>query len=232
MFKFITMFTVLWFSCSSFAATSDVAVSSPMNNIVIITLISLIPIFFVAMTTFTRNIIVLGMVRHGLGLPQTPPNIVLILIAIFLTLLVMGKHLDQSYQTGIKPYINQEISLQEGAERAWKPISEFMITQTHEKDIQFIYELSQKPLPKTPQDLRPVELTAAFMLSELKTAFQIGFLILLPFLIIDLIIASILMSLGMIMVPPATISLPIKILLFIMIDGWGLLMQTLVNSTH
>jgi len=229
--KFIFLILCM-FSNVALAAPPDMLVTSPTNSIVFLTLLSLIPVFFVAMTTFTRNIIVLSMVRHGLGLPQTPPNIVLILMSIFLTLIVMGKHLEKSYIEGVKPYLQQELPLEDAAKKSWAPIQSFMLTQVHEPDIRTVYELSKKPLPNKPEDVHPVELTAAFMLGELKTAFQIGFLILLPFLVIDLIIASILMSLGMIMVPPATISLPIKILLFIMIDGWGLLMQTLVNSTH
>lgn len=203
---------------------------SPVNLVIILTALSFIPLLLIAMTTFTRNIIVLSMVRHGLGLQQTPPNMVLIILSLFLALVVMTPTLEASYQSGIKPYLAAEISLEEGVQKSWVPMRDFMVKQTHEKDIQLVYELAKKPLPATPTELSALHLTVAFMLSELKIAFQIGFIILLPFLVIDLIVASILMSLGMIMVPPITISLPIKIMLFLLIDGWGLLMQVLVRS--
>jgi flagellar biosynthetic protein FliP len=143
---------------------------------------------------------------------------------------VMAPTLQASYDKGIKPFLANKTTIEGAAEQAWAPVRDFMVRQTHESDLRLIYELSKSSLPKSAQELSPVKLIPAFMLSELKIAFQIGFVIFLPFLMIDLIVASILMSLGMIMVPPITISLPLKIMLFLLIDGWGLIAQTLVRS--
>lgn len=168
--------------------------------------------------------------RQALGLQQTPPNIVLIVLSLFLTLFVMAPTLEKAYDAGARPFLANEVNLEQAAQLGWAPIRDFMVRQTHESDLRLIYQLSQQSLPATQEELLPVRLIPAFMLSELKIAFQIGFMIFLPFLIIDLIVASILMSLGMIMVPPITISLPLKIMLFLLIDGWGLIAQTLVRS--
>lgn len=209
---------------------SGAAMTSPISAIALLTALSLIPLFLVAATTFTRNIIVLSLVRQALGLQQTPPNIVLISLAFFLTLFVMGPVLNTSYENAVQPYLANKMKLQEAAPRAWEPFRDFMIRQTREADLALVYDLAKEPLPRTAADLSPTRLIPAFMLSELKIAFQIGFVIFLPFVIIDLVVASILMSLGMIMVPPVTISLPLKIMLFLLIDGWGLVAQALIRS--
>ncbi|EKT4477118.1 flagellar type III secretion system pore protein FliP [Pseudomonas putida] len=211
----------------SFAASS---LGSPISVFSMLTLLSLLPFGMIALTTFTRNIVVLSLVRHALGLQQTPPNIVLIVLALFLTLFVMAPTLESTYQAGVKPFLEQQASLEQAAVKGWVPVRDFMVRQTHESDLRLIHELAKAPLPATVDELTPVHLVPAFMLSELKIAFQIGFMIFLPFLIIDLIVSSILMSLGMIMVPPITLSLPLKIMLFLLIDGWGLITQTLVRS--
>lgn len=211
----------------SFAASS---LGSPVSVFSMLTLLSLLPFGMIALTTFTRNIVVLSLVRHALGLQQTPPNIVLIVLALFLTLFVMAPTLESTYQAGVKPFLEQQASLEQAAVKGWVPVRDFMVRQTHESDLRLIHELAKAPLPATVDELTPVHLVPAFMLSELKIAFQIGFMIFLPFLIIDLIVSSILMSLGMIMVPPITLSLPLKIMLFLLIDGWGLITQTLVRS--
>lgn len=211
----------------SFAATS---LGSPVSVFSMLTLLSLLPFGMIALTTFTRNIVVLSLVRHALGLQTTPPNIVLIVLALFLTLFVMAPTLESTYQAGVKPFLEQQATLEQAAQQGWVPVRDFMVRQTHESDLRLIHELAKAPLPATVDDLTPVHLVPAFMLSELKIAFQIGFMIFLPFLIIDLIVSSILMSLGMIMVPPITLSLPLKIMLFLLIDGWGLITQTLVRS--
>lgn len=211
----------------SFAASS---LGSPVSVFAMLTLLSLLPFGMIALTTFTRNIVVLSLVRHALGLQQTPPNIVLIVLALFLTLFVMAPTLESTYQAGVKPFLAQQLSLEQAAQQGWVPVRDFMVRQTHESDLRLIHELAKAPLPATVDELTPVHLVPAFMLSELKIAFQIGFMIFLPFLIIDLIVSSILMSLGMIMVPPITLSLPLKIMLFLLIDGWGLITQTLVRS--
>lgn len=211
----------------SFSATSF---GSPVSVFALMTLLSLIPFGMIALTTFTRNIVVLSLMRHALGLQQTPPNIVLIVLAMFLTLFIMAPTLQQAYDAGAKPFLAQQASIEAAAQASWLPFRDFMVRQTQESDLTLIHELAKEPLPKTLEELSPTRLIPAFMLSELKLAFQIGFMIFLPFLIIDLIVASILMSLGMIMVPPITISLPLKIMLFLLIDGWGLIAQTLIRS--
>jgi flagellar biosynthesis protein FliP len=205
-------------------------IDSPVSIFVMLTIMSFVPFLMIALTTFTRNIVVLSLVRQALGLQQTPPNIVLIVLSLFLTLFVMTPTLEKTYEAGIKPFLANKVTLEGAAELSWNPIRDFMVRQTRESDLRLIYELAVVPLPKTEEELTPVRLIPAFMLSELKIAFQIGFMIFLPFLIIDLIVASILMSLGMIMVPPITISLPLKIMLFLLIDGWGLIAQTLIRS--
>lgn len=211
----------------SFKATQ---IDSPASMFVLMTVLSFVPFLVIALTTFTRNIVVLSLARQALGLQQTPPNIVLIVLALFLSIFVMTPTLQASYDNGVKPFLANKLSIDRAAEQAWAPVRDFMVRQTHDSDLRLIYELSKSPLPLTPQELSPIKLIPAFMLSELKIAFQIGFVIFLPFLMIDLIVASILMSLGMIMVPPITISLPLKIMLFLLIDGWGLIAQTLVRS--
>lgn len=203
---------------------------SPISVFALLTALSFVPFMMIALTTFTRNIVVLSFVRHALGLQSTPPNIVLIVLAGFLTLFVMAPTLESAYNAGAKPYLAGQLGPEEATQGAWQPLRDFMIRQTHEDDLRLIYGLAKEPLPQSVEQVSPVKLIPAFMLSELKTAFQIGFMIFLPFLIIDLIVASILMSLGMIMVPPITISLPLKIMLFLLIDGWGLISQTLIRS--
>jgi len=204
--------------------------NSPIGVFALLTALSFVPFMMIALTTFTRNIVVLSFVRHALGLQSTPPNIVLIVLAGFLTLTVMAPTLKQAYDAGGKPYLSGDLDPQTSAHKAWEPVRDFMIRQTHEDDLRLVYGLSKEPLPASAEGVSPVKLVPAFMLSELKIAFQIGFMIFLPFLIIDLIVAAILMSLGMIMVPPITISLPLKIMLFLLIDGWGLIAQTLIRS--
>lgn len=203
---------------------------SPLNLFVVLTLLSVLPFLVIATTTFTRNIVVLSLVRQALGLQQTPPNLVLIVLALFLTLFVMAPVMEKSYEQGIKPFMSNQLSVEDAGKQTWVPLRDFMVRQTHESDLKLVHELAKAPLPASVDELSPVKLIPAFMLSELTIAFKIGFVIFLPFLIIDLIVASILMSLGMIMVPPVTISLPIKIMLFLLIDGWGLIAQALVRS--
>lgn len=208
----------------------DFGSNSPVGVFALLTLLSFIPFMVIALTTFTRNVVVLSFVRHALGLQSTPPNIVLIVLAGFLTLAVMSPTFMAAYESGGRPYLSGELGAEASANRAWTPFRDFMVRQTHEDDLRLIYGLSKEPLPESVELLSPVRLVPAFMLSELKIAFQIGFMIFLPFLIIDIIVAAILMSLGMIMVPPITISLPLKVMLFLLIDGWGLIAQTLIRS--
>ncbi|VUD61707.1 Flagellar biosynthetic protein FliP [Thalassocella blandensis] len=204
--------------------------SAEMETFLVITALSFLPFFLVAVTTFTRNIIVLSFLRHALGLQQSPPNIVLISLAMFITIFTMSPVFEKSFNMGVQPYFAETQNLNDSLENSWMPIKGFLISQTHESDIKLIYKLSKQELPNNSSELTPTTLIPAFLLSELKTGFKIGFIIFLPFLLIDLVMAAILMSLGMIMVPPITISLPLKIMLFVVVDGWGLIAETLVAS--
>lgn len=201
-----------------------------LRTFIILTLLSFIPVLLIGLTSFTRIIIVLALLRHALGIPQTPPNSVLITLAIFLTLFSMGPVIDQVNNRSLTPYMAEKITATEAISNARDPIRDFMVRQTRESDLQAVIEMARAPQPKTLQDIQFTHLATAFLLSELKTAFQIGFVIFLPFLLIDLVVSAILMSLGMIMLPPTTVSLPLKILLFILIDGWVLVSRTLLSS--
>lgn len=204
--------------------------SSELNIFSMLTLISLIPFFLISMTTFTRNLIVFSFLRHALGLQQSPPNMVIVVLSVIVTLYTMQPVLKMAYEDGMLPYQEEKINFREATEKSWQPIRSFLVLQTQEKDIGFLYKLSKKPVPDSVKDVEIQYLVPAFMLSELRLAFKIGFIIFLPFLLIDLVIAAMLTSLGMIMVPPVTISLPLKIMLFVVIDGWELVMQVLVSS--
>ena len=213
-----------------FNALNSARLSTEVETFIVISALSFIPFFLIAATTFTRNIVVLAFLRHALGLQQSPPNIVLVSLALFLTLFTMEPVFEQSYNLGLKPYIDEEISAESAVDQAIKPFRSFMINQTNESDIKLVYELSNEQLPELTKDIKLTHIVPAFLLSELKTAFKIGFIIFLPFLLIDIVMAAILMSLGMIMVPPITISLPLKIMLFVVVDGWGLIAKTLIQS--
>lgn len=204
--------------------------SDELNIFVVMTILSLLPICIVAMTTFTRNIIVFSFLRHALGLQQSPPNIVIIVLSLIIMFFTMFPTFKQCFDNGIDPYLNKTIQFNEAAQNTWGPLRRFLIAQTHEKDIAFIYKMAKVEVPSKLDDIEIQFLVPSFMLSELKLAFKIGFVIFLPFLLIDLVIAAMLTSLGMIMVPPIAISLPIKIMLFIIIDGWELITQVLVTS--
>lgn len=207
-------------------------VADALKIITLLTAIALLPAIVVAMTSFTRTIIVLSMLRHGFGMQDTPPNIVLLSIALFLTLFTMSPALQDIYTNSVQPLSQDKISLQQAVEAGVKPLREFMIRQTREKDLELILDVAHAPVPDSVQDVSTVHLVPAFLLSELKTAFQIGFVIFLPFLLLDLVVASILMSMGMLMVPPTIISLPFKVLLFVLIDGWALVVRALLGSFH
>jgi flagellar biosynthetic protein FliP len=182
------------------------------------------------MTSFTRIIIVLSMLRHASGMQDTPPNAVLTSLALILTFFTMVPPLEQANERAFTPYLNGTISVEAATTEALKPFREFMIRQTREQDVRLMLEVAKAPEPATVDDLKTVHLIPAFMLSELKTAFQIGFVIFLPFLLIDLIVSSILMAMGMLMVPPMMISLPLKVLMFVLIDGWNLVVGSLLES--
>jgi flagellar biosynthetic protein FliP len=194
--------------------------------------VTLIPAALFTLTGFTRILIVLGFIRSGLGTPTAPPNQVLVGIALFLTIFVMAPTFNQIKKDAIDPLRADHISQTVAIKRAEKPMREFMFDQTRAKDLALFSRLAKLERPKTRADIPTYVLIPAFAISELKTAFQIGFLIFLPFLIIDIVIASTLMSMGMVMLPPVFISLPFKILLFVLVDGWNLVTQSLVQSFH
>jgi len=201
-----------------------------LRNFVAISLLSLIPVMLIGMTAFTRIVIVLSLLRHALGLPQTPPNSVIVALSICLTYFTMAPVFDEMNRVALQPYMAERIDAQQALDRGSVPLRNFMIRQTRESDLRAVLEMARAPAPSTVEDISMRHLAPAFLLSELKTAFQIGFVIFLPFLMIDLVVGAVLMSLGMIMVPPATISLPLKLLLFVLIDGWVLVSRALLNS--
>jgi flagellar biosynthetic protein FliP len=194
------------------------------------TLLSLLPSILILMTSFTRIIIVLSLLRQAMGTAQTPPNQVLIGIALFLTLFIMNPILQTIYDDALEPVQNEEISFSEGLDRARVPLQQFMLGQTREKDMVLFMEMSDTDPVEDVADLPLSVLVPAFITSELKTAFTIGFLIYIPFIIIDLVVASVLMSMGMMMLSPMMISMPFKLLLFVLVDGWGLVTGSLVAT--
>ncbi|MGW8338441.1 flagellar biosynthesis protein flip [Xanthomonas axonopodis pv. khayae] len=204
--------------------------SSTLRVFVLMTMLSFIPVIVIGMTCFTRIIVVLALLRHALGIPQTPPNSVLITLAMLLTLFSMGPVLDKAQRDAVSPYLANQITATEAVSRATPALRDFMVRQTRESDLLAVTEMARAAPPRTVEDIRFTHLAAAFILSELKTAFQMEFVIFLPFLMIDLVVSAVLMALGIIMLPPATVSLPLKLLLFILIDGWVLVSRTLLGS--
>lgn len=200
--------------------------------LLLMTALTLLPAGLLMMTSFTRIIIVLAILRQALGTAQTPSSQVLIGLALFLTFFVMAPLLDQIYQGSVEPYLAEQISMSDAVKKAEMPLREFMLSQTRENDINLFSELSGQSLNGPITDVPFSLLVPAFVTSELKTAFQIGFLIFIPFLIIDLVVASVLMSMGMMMLSPLIISFPFKLMLFVMVDGWALIMGTLASSFY
>jgi flagellar biosynthesis protein FliP len=197
-----------------------------------LTVLAVLPALVICVTSFLRTIIVLSMLRHAIGMPETPPNPALIGLALFLTAFTMSPVLQQVNEEAFKPFMAGQIGLQAAYDKGIEPLRQFMVRQTREQDLGLMVELSKAPVPESMADISNVQLVPAFMLSELRAAFQIGFVIFLPFLLIDLIVSSILMALGMMMMPPTTIALPLKILMFVLIDGWSLVLKALVGSFH
>ena len=204
--------------------------SNAVQLLVLIASITLIPALLFTVTGFTRILIVLGFIRSGLGTPTSPPNQVLVGIALFLTLFVMAPTFNAIKTDAVDPLQKGQINQSQAFDRGQKPLREFMFKQTRTKDLALFVSLAKMPRPKTREDIPTHVLIPAFIISELKTAFQIGFLIFLPFLVIDLVVSSTLMSMGMMMLPPVFISLPFKILLFVLVDGWELVTRSLVQS--
>ncbi|HEY5723953.1 MAG TPA: flagellar type III secretion system pore protein FliP [Allosphingosinicella sp.] len=196
----------------------------------ILTMMAVLPAILICMTTFVRVVVVLSMIRHAFGMPETPPNQVLISLAIFLTAFSMMPTFDAANRTAVQPFLEGKVSVEQALDSGSGPFREFMLRQVHDQDLETVYEISRRPLPAKAADVGLMELTTAFMLNELRVSFKIGFVILLPFLLIDLVVSSILLSLGMLMVPPSTLSLPIKVLMFVLIDGWSLVIEGVLGS--
>lgn len=198
--------------------------------LVLLTLLSLAPAFLVMMTSFTRIVIVLSLLRTALGVHQAPANQIIIGLSLFLTVFIMAPTYREINEQAVQPYLQNRISQQEAQELGAKPLRDFMLRQTREKDLALFISLAKMDKPEKPEDVPLHVVIPAFVISELKTAFEIGFLLFVPFLVIDMVVASILMSMGMFMLPPVMISLPFKLLLFVMVDGWHLVVKSLVES--
>ncbi|MES0882671.1 flagellar type III secretion system pore protein FliP [Roseibium sp. SCP14] len=198
--------------------------------VVLLTILSLAPSILVMVTSFTRIVVVLSLLRSAIGLQTAPPNMVMVSLALFLSAFIMMPTLQSAYDAGVQPLIDGDIEFNQAYERASEPFRGFMLSQVREKDLALFQELSGQDAPEGPDDLSMATLIPAFMISELRRAFEIGFLLYLPFLIIDLVIASVLMSMGMMMLPPVVISLPFKLIFFVLVDGWNLVAGSLVKS--
>ncbi len=205
-------------------------VVSGVQLFVLLTVLSLAPSILILMTSFTRIIIVLSMLRSAIGTPTIPPNQVVIGLSLLLTIFIMAPVYGQIDQTAIQPYLKNQIDQDTAFKIGMEPIREFMFKQTREKDIQLFLDLGKMERPKTVKDISTLALFPAFVISELRTAFTMGFIIFLPFLVIDMVVSSILLSMGMMMLPPSLVSLPFKILLFVMVDGWYLIARSLTIS--
>jgi flagellar biosynthetic protein FliP len=205
-------------------------VTSGVQLLVLMTVLSLAPAVLILATSFTRIVIVLSMLRSAIGTPSVPPNQVIIGLALLLTFFIMAPVYKQIDETAIQPYLNETIDQETAWNLGQKPIRAFMFAQTREKDIQLFLDLGHEAQPATLDDIPTLSLFPAFVISELRTAFTMGFVIYIPFLVIDLVVSSILLSMGMMMLPPSLVSLPFKLLLFVMVDGWYLIVRSLVLS--
>ena len=208
----------------------DPGLSRTVTTILLLTVAGLAPMVLLLMTTFTRFVVVLGLARQGLGLQAVPPAQVLVGLALVLSLFSMQSTFSHLNEVAVQPLLAGEVDALEAAELGYAPMRDFMLAQTDERDLRLFLELSEAEQPATPADIGPTTLVPAFVISELRTAFTIGFVVFVPFLVIDLVVAAVLMSLGMVMLPPIFVSLPLKLLLFVLVDGWALLSRSLVAS--
>jgi flagellar biosynthetic protein FliP len=204
--------------------------TSVVRAALVLTLMALIPALLVCMTSFVRIVVVLSMIRHAFGMPETPPNQVLVALALLLTAFSMAPTFSAMNQGAIQPFLAGNATVAQGLEGGTAPLRAFMLRQVRDQDLATVYSISRTPLPDSAAEVGLMPLTTAFMLNELRVAFKIGFVILLPFLLIDLVVSSILLALGMLMVPPSTLSLPIKVLMFVLIDGWSLILEGVLGS--
>jgi flagellar biosynthetic protein FliP len=196
------------------------------------TLLSFAPAILIGVSAFVRIAIVLAFVRQAVGTQQMPPNQIILALSLFLTFFVMMPTLQQVNQEAVQPYLHESTPPVEALEKGFQPLRAFMLRQTREKDLALFLGISQHARPDTPADVPPEVVIPAFMISELKTAFQISFMVYIPFLVLDMVVASILTSMGMITLPPVLISLPFKLMIFVLVDGWNLLISTLIRSFH
>ena len=215
---------------SVFSDSDPTNVSTSIKLLLLLTVLSLAPSILILMTSFARIVIVLSFTRTALATNQMPPNQVIIGLALFLTFFIMAPTFQEVNEQALQPLFDEEIGLEEAYERAAIPFKEFMAKHTRQKDLELFLEYNQSERPQSIEDIQLTTLVPAFALSEIKTAFQMGFMIFIPFLVIDMIVASVLMAMGMMMLPPVMISLPFKILLFVLVDGWYLVMKSLLQS--
>jgi flagellar biosynthetic protein FliP len=206
--------------------------SLSLQIFLLLTVLSVAPAFIIMMTSFTRLAVVLSFLRQAMGTQQVPPNQIIIALALFLTFFIMAPVWQEINEQAIAPYVGNRLSGEEALRRGVEPLKAFMLKQTREKDLALFVSIMKAPRPQNLQDIPVTALIPAFMISELRTAFEIGFLLYLPFLIIDMVVASVLLSMGMMMLPPVMISLVFKILLFVLVDGWNLVVSSLVRSFH
>ncbi|MCH3697215.1 flagellar type III secretion system pore protein FliP [Campylobacter lari] len=212
------------------APNSPQQLVTTLNIVIVLTILALAPTIVFVMTSFLRLVVVFSFLRTALGTQTMPPNTILVTLALILTFFIMEPVATKSYNEGIKPYIAEQIGYEEAFTKGVKPFKDFMLKNTREKDLALFYRIRNLENPKTINDVPLTVLVPAFMISELKTAFEIGFLLFLPFLVIDMVVSSVLMAMGMMMLPPVMISMPFKLLIFVLVDGWNLLIQNLVKS--
>ncbi|MEW5924387.1 MAG: flagellar type III secretion system pore protein FliP [Candidatus Zixiibacteriota bacterium] len=206
--------------------------SATLQIVLLLTVLTLAPSIILMMTSFVRIVVVLGFLRQAIGTQQLPPNQLLIGLALILTFFIVSPMANQAYQDGLKPYLDEQISREEAFDKGMAPFRQFMLEQTREKDLALFIDMAGMEPPEKPEDVPLHVLIPGFVISELRIAFQIAFLIFVPFLIIDMIVSSVLMSMGMMMLPPIIVALPFKILLFVLVDGWYLLVKSLVGSFY
>ena len=219
-----------WHGPAAAATAAGAMGTGIVRTALVLTLVAVVPAMLVSMTSFIRIVIVLSMVRHAFGMPETPPNPVLVSLALFLTAFTMSPTLTALNAQALQPLLAGRLDVEQAMAHGSVPLRNFMLAQTRDDDIEAIYAIAKAPVPDRPEQVEILKLAPAFILNELRVSFTIGFVILLPFLLIDLVVSAILLSLGMMMVPPATISLPIKILMFVLIDGWSLVIGGVLGS--
>jgi flagellar biosynthesis protein FliP len=213
------------------AAGANMAATSEVVRIaLILMLMALLPALILCMTSFIRIVVVLSMIRHAFGMPETPPNQVLIALALFLTAFSMMPTFSAVNSQALQPFLAGQLEMQKAIDQATGPAKAFMLRQVRDQDLKAVYDMARQPLPDSAEQVGLMHLVPAFMLNELRVAFRIGLVVLLPFLLIDLVVSSILLALGMLMVPPSTLALPIKVLMFVLIDGWSLVLQGVIGS--